>query len=136
MITGDIPNLQLELSQSKADSGSNNGTNTGKKNKCTQPLGSGLRPFNVNNSGCLTPLAREKGLAAVRETLLLVNNAHFLFASDANYHNRSTFLGSGQNMQRRLDHYVLGETATAERDTSTALMASTWHVLTQKTPKS
>lgn len=134
--TGYMQNLLLEFRQDETDSDSNSGSDSGsckskgQKSKGAQPLGSGPRPFNGNSSVRFTPLTREEGMICVRQTLQLINNARFLYASDANYHNRSKFLGWEQFTLRQGSTITFSVKKSLPNVTPAQLMATTWHLLT------
>ncbi|EGZ19994.1 hypothetical protein PHYSODRAFT_558559 [Phytophthora sojae] len=139
--TGYMQNLLLEFSQDETDSDNNSGSDSGsgsssstkskdKKNKPREPLGSGPRPFNGDSSVRFTPLTREEGLSCVRQTLQLINNARYLYATDAHYHNRSKFLGWGQYTVREGSTITFSVKKALRNVTPTQLMDTTWHLLT------
>ncbi|POM63569.1 Hypothetical protein PHPALM_21012 [Phytophthora palmivora] len=127
--TGYMQNLLLEFSHDETDSDNNSESDSGKKIQ-GEPLGSGPRPFNGDSSVRFTPLTREEGLACVRQTLQLINNARVLYASDALYHNRSKFLGWGQYTLRQGSTITFSVKKTVKNVTPAQLMATTWHLLT------
>ncbi|ETK92154.1 hypothetical protein F441_04536 [Phytophthora nicotianae CJ01A1] len=132
--TGYMQNLLLEFSPDETDSDNNSesdsvsGNNKSKKSK--EPLGSGPRPFNGNSSVRFTPLTREEGLSCVRQTLQLINNARVLYASDAQYHNRTKFLGWSQYTLRQGSTITFSVKKSLKNVTPAQLMATTWHLLT------
>ncbi|KAG7377828.1 hypothetical protein PHYPSEUDO_010934 [Phytophthora pseudosyringae] len=138
--TGYMQNLLLEFSQDETDNDNNSGSEsdsgvggkyTSKKSKGREPpLGSGPRPLNGDSSVRFTPLTTEEGLACVRETLQLTNNARFLYASDAQYHNRSKFLGWEQFTLRQGSTITFSVKKSLKNVTPVQLMATTWHLLT------
>ncbi|KAL4102755.1 hypothetical protein PRIC1_006498 [Phytophthora ramorum] len=131
--TGYMQNLLLEFSQDETDSDNNSGSDSGggkKSTKGRQPLGSGPRPFNGDSSVRFTPLTREEGLSCVRQTLQLINNARFLYASDSTYLNRSTFLGWEQYTLRQGSSITFSVKKALPNVTPAQLMATTWRILT------
>ncbi|GMF31010.1 unnamed protein product [Phytophthora fragariaefolia] len=140
--TGYMQNLLLEFSPDETDSDNNssgsdsspggrsNSRSKSKSAKPREPLGSGPRPFNGDSSVRFTPLTREEGLACVRQTLQLINNARFLYASDEHYHNRSKFLGWGQYTVREGSTITFFVKKALPNVTPTQLMDTTWHLLT------
>ncbi|KAE8904417.1 hypothetical protein PF005_g26464 [Phytophthora fragariae] len=135
--TGYMQNLLLEFSQDETDSDTNSSDGSSnqtkpkdRKPKSSEPLGSGPRPFNGDSSVRFTPLTREEGLACVRQTLQLINNARFLYASDAHYHNRSKFLGWGQYTVREGSTITFSVKKSLPNVTPKQLMDTTWHLLT------
>ncbi|OWZ04201.1 hypothetical protein PHMEG_00023934 [Phytophthora megakarya] len=127
--TGYMQNLLLEFSPDETDSDNNSESDSQKKKK-KEPLGSGPRPFNGNSTVRFTPLTTEEGLACVRQTLQLINNARFLYASDSTYRNRSKFLGWEQFTLRQGATITFSVKKTVKNVTPAQLMATTWHLLT------
>ncbi|KAL3665366.1 hypothetical protein V7S43_009405 [Phytophthora oleae] len=137
--TGYMQNLLLEFSQdetdqdnssSESDAGSDSKYNGKRSNGRKPPLASGPRPLNGDSSVRFTPLTTEEGVACVRQTLQLINNARFLYASDAHYHNRSKFLGWEQFTLRQGSTITFSVKKSLKNVTPAQLMATTWHVLT------
>jgi hypothetical protein len=132
--TGYMQNLLLEFDETDSDNNSSSsGSDTRKAEKSgrpRQPLGSGPRPFNGDSSVRFTPLTTEEGLSCVEQTLQLINNARFLYASDAHYYNRSTFLGWEQFTLRQGSTITFSVRKSLPNVTPAHLMATTWHLLT------
>lgn len=135
--TGYMQNLLLEFSQDEtdnssgeSDAGSDSRCNGKRSNGRKPPRVSGPHPLNGDSNVRFTPLTTEEGVACVRQTLQLINNARFLYASDVHYHNRSKFLGWEQFTLRQGSTITFSVKKSLKNVTPAQLMATTWHLLT------
>ncbi|RLN87431.1 hypothetical protein BBJ28_00016407 [Nothophytophthora sp. Chile5] len=132
LFNSSMQNLLLEFRQDDSDSGNSSSSETGKKATKQSPrlAGSGPRPLNGSSGVRFTPLTRDEGLACVRQTLQLINNARLLYASDERFGNRAKFLGWSQYTLRQGTTITFAVKKTLANVTPRQLMDTTWQVLT------